>query len=90
MKTHYLPAANQDVEIFSMSEELTRFRRQLETEAGEPIQDLEVNAALLLSDLCHFLKLGQKQQDMILGAQASHYLFSTVNTPIRPVPDTDD
>lgn len=63
-----------NVEILSLAHLLTQFRQKLEAEAGEPIYEVEINAALLLSDLSRFLGMGIRQQNFILGADASNYV----------------
>jgi hypothetical protein len=74
--------STQGVEFFSLSAVLTEFRRRLERESGEPIQDLEVNAALLLHDLCEFLTLGDKYRERVLGKSAAAYIEEVMNTQI--------
>ena len=59
----------------SMTDLLTHFRQTLERENSQPIQQLEnVNAAMLLSDLCVFLGLSDQNRRKILGATAATYL----------------
>ncbi len=36
----------QDIQILSMSDELALFRQEIEKQAGEPIENIEINAAL--------------------------------------------
>ena len=74
-----------DVEFVSLTKLLTDFRRELESESGQPIEELEVNAALLLSDLCEHLRLGVAQHDMILGPRAVKRLTGLLSTRIIPV-----
>jgi len=63
------------IEFVSVTQELTRFRQRLETEAdGVPLHVLTLNAAELLSDLVVFLQLGQAQHDAILGEYNVRYL----------------
>jgi hypothetical protein len=66
----------------SLTQELKRFREQLEAEAGEPAYSIETNAALLLSDLCKFFKLGASQCDRILGPQAATYVAANLETEV--------
>lgn len=77
---------------------LARFRARLEREAEGPIGDLEVNAALLLSDLCRFLGLDEQQYTYVLGEHGVKYVLEVmeahcsvrVNSPPtqhRSVPD---
>ena len=83
MTTKHLSPQKQAVEFISLTQELTRFRQQLEAEAGEPIQQVEVNAALFLSDLCQFLQLGASQQQLVLGETAAEYTQSVAETQVR-------
>jgi hypothetical protein len=66
----------------SLTQELKRFREQLEAEAGEPAFAIETNAALLLSDLCKFFKLGSSRCDRILGRQAASNIAATLETEV--------
>lgn len=73
------------VEFVSMTEELTRFRKKLESEAdGLPVHVLEVNVADLLSDLCNHLGLGKKQHNKILGTNNVRYLEATQSVRVSP------
>ncbi len=65
-------------EFVSLATELMGFRQQLEAEAGEPVSAIEVNAALLLFDLCKFLGIGDAQCLRILGRQGVGYLAATL------------
>lgn len=76
----------QNVEFISLTQELMRFRQQLEIEAGEPLCGLEVDAALLLSDLCNFLKLGPTQKALILGEQGTAYLVAVLQAKVSTLP----
>jgi hypothetical protein len=69
-----LPKYIRGVEFFSLSAALTEFRRCLERESGIPIQDMELNAALILNDLCLFLHLGEKQRQQVLGQSAAKFI----------------
>ncbi len=75
------------IEIFSLADELARFRAHLEQEADVPISELEVNAALLLLDLCTFLRLGSSQSKRILGnttvTKIYAFMMTTVTTAIK-------
>jgi hypothetical protein len=70
------------VEFFSLSAALAEFRRCLERENGEPVHSLEVNAALLLNDLCRFLTLGDKQRCQVLGKPAAAYIEEVMDERI--------
>lgn len=67
------------IQYASMTDLLTHFRQILERENGKPINELgEVNAAMLLSDLCVFLGLSDQNRRKILGAQAATYIDQTL------------
>jgi cobyrinic acid a,c-diamide synthase len=55
---------------------LARFRARLEHEAEQPIGELEVNAALLLLDLCRHLGLVEAQSVRVLEANNSAMVSS--------------
>ena len=78
---------------------LARFRARLEQEAEQPVGDLEVNAALLLSDLCRFLGLDEPQYVYVLGERGVEYVLrvmeahcsvraNRVTTRSRPASET--
>ena len=50
-----------------LTTKLTQFRTQLEKTSGHSIDTLEVDAALMLSDLCRFLGLEEAQHNRVLG-----------------------
>ena len=59
----------------SMTDLLTHFRQTLERENNQSIQELDnVNAAMLLSDLCVFLGLSDQNRRKTLGATASTWI----------------
>ena len=63
------------IQYASLTDLLTHFRQTLERENGKPINELsEVNAAMLLSDLCVFLGLSDQNRRKILGATASIWI----------------
>ena len=67
------------VEYASMTSLLQDFRRQLEHDSGGPIQELEqVNAAMLINDLCVFLGLSDQNRRKILGARAAMFVDAAV------------
>ena len=73
------------IEFVSLTKELTRFRQRLETEAdGVPLHLLTFNAAELLSDLCVFLQLGERQHDEVLGAHNVAYIKSVHSVAVEP------
>jgi hypothetical protein len=61
----------------SLTQYLLTFRRQIEHEAGTPIKDLELNTALLLSDLCRLFGLSEENRCRVLGKQATSFVYST-------------
>lgn len=61
---------------------LAHFRAILEQEAEQPIQDLEVSAALLLSDLCRFIGLDPAQHDHVLGHSGVQHVLQVLDTPV--------
>lgn len=69
---------------------LRRFRARLEQEAEQSVGDLEVNAALLLSDLCRFLGLDEQQHDYVLGGAGVRYVQEVVDAHasvrVNPLP----
>jgi hypothetical protein len=46
----------------------------LERDSGKPINESEINAAELISDLCVFFGLSDQNRLKILGAQAATYI----------------
>lgn len=76
-------ATGPGIEFVSISNELFRFRCKLENEAEKPIHELEVNAAMLLSDLAEHLKLGAAQHDSILGQPAVDFIAALMSERVR-------
>ena len=71
------------VEFISITQELICFRQRLETEAdGVPLHMLKVNAADLMSDLCVFLQLGERQHDEVLGENNIQYIKALNSQPV--------
>ena len=62
------------IEYATMSGLLADFRQNLECDSGQPIESMELNAALVLHDLCQFLGLGEEQRQKVLGRKATVYL----------------
>lgn len=58
---------------------LLQFRLQLEAEAAQPLATVEANAALVLSDLCRFLGLDERQHDDVLGPLGVDYVQHTLD-----------
>ncbi len=69
---------------------LARFRQQVEREAGQPIESLDLNAALLLSDLCRFMELPQEGCGRVLGAGAVSFVgqVEAQRVSLRPSPES--
>jgi len=74
-------------ELSSLAQDVMRFRQHLEAEAAEPISALEVNAALLLSDLCQFLGLDTPQRSQVLGPYGTRYLATILATQVKQTPN---
>jgi hypothetical protein len=59
----------------SMTDLLTHFRQTLEAETHETVQEINnINAAMILSDLCVFLGLSDQNRRKVLGAGAATYI----------------
>ena len=72
------------VEYASMTALLQDFRRQLEHDSGGPIQELDqMNAAMLINDLCVFLGLSDQNRRKILGAPAAMFVDATLLNAAR-------
>jgi hypothetical protein len=50
-----VPQHIKGIEYFSLTAALKHFRQQVELGTGAPIQNIEINAALLLDDVCKFI-----------------------------------
>jgi hypothetical protein len=72
------------LEYKSMTVLLADFRRQLERESGGPINRLDVNGAELLSDLCRFLGLSDKNRRIVLGKDGAQQLDLIEAVPVNP------
>jgi len=67
------------IQYASMTDLLTHFRQTLEGENHKPIQELDdINAAMILSDLCVFLGLSDQNRRKVLGARAATYIDQTL------------
>jgi hypothetical protein len=74
------PRYIKSIEYASMTSLLQDFRRTLEHESGGHIHQLDnVNAAMILSDLCMFLGLRNENRRKILGAQAASFIDSMMS-----------
>jgi len=73
------------VEYTSLTSLLQDFRRQLEHASGGPVQELDnVNAAMILSDLCIFLGLSDQNRRRVVGARAAAYIDQTLAAQVGP------
>ena len=57
-----------------MAAQLAVFAEQLETDLAAALDRIDLNAALLLGDLCEFLHLSVAQRREVLGPQASAFV----------------
>ena len=71
-----------EIEYRNMSDLLADFREYLEGEAGVPVEGLDMNAALMLHDLCQFLELGVPQRRKVLGLSALAFVEGKVNQSV--------
>ena len=74
MSCHGIAVEQFALEYKDMSKLLVGFRKYLEREHGQPVQTLEVNAALLLHDFVIFLGLDQQQREKVLGGSATAFV----------------
>jgi hypothetical protein len=79
-----LPRFVKGVEYFSMTKCLKHFRETVEKEAGTPIQTLDMNLALILSDICRWVGLSEEKRREVLGKSAATFVSSVENEPIKP------
>jgi len=73
-----------------LAKSLARFRASLEEGTGQPIHELSINPALLLSDLCCFLALDVQQHDLVLGESGVWYVAEVWDTRVSTVPVLPD
>ena len=66
----------------TVSDLLRDFRKFLEKDAEVPVQRIETNAALVLHDLCRFLKLGEQQREKVLGRSAVSFVDGVLDERI--------
>ncbi len=72
------------VEYFSLTTCLKDFRKTIEKENGTPIQTIEVNLALVLSDFCRWVGLSEEKRAEVLGKSATAFVASIESEPINP------
>ena len=68
------PRYIKSVEYASLTLLLQDFRRKLEHESGGPIDKLDVNAAEVISDLCNFVGLSDRNRHRVLGANGARHV----------------
>jgi hypothetical protein len=71
------------VEYFSLTAALKHFRQQVETGTLTPIQNIEINAALFLDDVCKFIGLSDEKRREVLGKHAAAFVSSVENELIK-------
>jgi len=64
--------------------EFRKFRLLIESDACEPCESFEVNAALLLSDLMRHLGFGDIEHDDVLGEEAARFVSEFSAQPVLP------
>jgi len=71
------------VEYFSLTAALKHFRQQVESGTGAKIQNLDINAALLLDDVCKFIGLSDDRRREVLGKSAASFVASVESEPVK-------
>lgn len=79
-----VPRFVKGVEYKSLTLLLADFRKQLERESGGAINRLDVNGAELLSDLCKFLGLSDKNRGIVLGKEGTRHVDMIESVPVNP------
>ena len=79
-------ASTPTIQYRTMSDLLRDFRHYLEREAGEPIQQIEAPAALILNDLCTFLMLSDSLKRKVLGTSALAWVNSQLGDQPNKLP----
>jgi hypothetical protein len=72
------------IEYKSLTVLLADFRKHLERESGSRIEQLDMNSAEILSDLCNFLGLSDKNRRIVLGKDGAQYVDLIEAIPIMP------
>jgi hypothetical protein len=67
----------------TLCNKLWQFRLALEGQAEQSIRELEVQAALLLSDLCVFAGLSEEQHARVLGEEGVAYVNEILEERVR-------
>ena len=71
------------IEYFSLTAALKHFRQQVESGTGAPIQNIEINAALLLDDVCKFIGLSDDRRREVLGKSAASFVAGVESEPVK-------
>lgn len=70
------------VEYKEMCGLLADFRRYIEKDAETPIERLEVNAALVLHDLCSFTGMNEAHRQTVLGKSACAFIAQELDARV--------
>ncbi len=70
------------VEYFSLTTALKHFRQEVEKGTGSPVQNVEMNMALILSDVCRWVGLSDERRAEVLGKSAAAFVASVESEPI--------
>ena len=79
-----IPRWVKGIEYKSLTVLLADFRKQLERESGGNVAQLDMNTAEMLSDLCNFLGLSDKNRRIVLGKDGAQYVDLIEAIPIMP------
>ncbi len=79
-----VPQHVKGVEYFSLTASLKHFRQTVEKESGAQIQTLEMNLALVLSDICRWIGLSDERRAEVLGKSANTFVSTVEAEPIKP------
>ena len=79
-----IPRWVKGIEYKSLTVLLADFRKQLERESGGNVAQLDMNTAEMLSDLCNFLGLSDKNRRIVLGKDGAQYVDLIETIPIMP------
>jgi hypothetical protein len=81
------PRYIKSIEYASLTSLLQDFRRKLEHESGGPLDELNVNAAEVLFDLCNFLGLSEQSRRKVLGMKGARHMaaieFVSITVSLR-------
>lgn len=69
-----VPAGQPVLQYKTMSGLLSDFRKHIEREAGQPCQEIEAPVAMVLFDLCEYLRLSDDLTLKVLGASADRWI----------------